>query len=93
MANPAARMMMIDEEISMVRPQKYMRPSRSISVKAMHVKTQKTVTRSEMRIRVTQTTAAIVRPKLRINSLLITCKQMVRVLFPHYSLQPIDMLH
>ena len=75
MANPAARMTMIEEEISIVRPQKYMRPSRSISVKAMHVNTQNTVTKSEISTSVTLTTATIVRPKLRINSLLITCQQ------------------
>ena len=73
MASPAARITIMEEEISTVRPQKYMRPRRSMSVKAMHVKTQKTVTKSEMRISVTLTTAAIVKPRFLISSLLITC--------------------
>lgn len=63
---------MIDEAISTVRPQKYINPSKSTRVKAMHVNTQNTVTKSEINTSVTPTTAAIVRPKLRINSLLIT---------------------
>lgn len=74
MANPAARMTMMDDEISTVKPQKYIKPSRSINVKAMQVKTQKTVTKSEMRINVTLTTAAMVNPKFRISSSLITFK-------------------
>ena len=73
MANPAANITIIEEAISMVSPQKYINPNRSTKVNAMQVNTQKTVTKSATRIKVTLMTAPIVRHKLRINSLLITC--------------------
>jgi len=83
---PAQSSIIIDVEISMVRPSQYMEPTRSTTVKITQHNTQNEVCKFWMRISVTMATAQMVSPKFLSSSSPIIWKEERWVSLPNPSL-------